>query len=135
MGIRPRTWPGRAGRAPGDGRPTSEATATLARRLGIPLVSLDDVASIDVTLDGADEVDARLDLIKGYGGALVREKIVAAASRRLVILVGREKIVPMLGHGAGCRSRSCRSGQDSVGDASRRRATRPWCARTMGLPS
>src|SRR5207245_9220894 len=64
--------------------PTSEATAKLARRLGIPLVSLDDVPSIDVTLDGADEVDARLDLIKGYGGALVREKIVAAASRRLV---------------------------------------------------
>ena len=77
--------------------PTSEATATLARRLGIPIVSLDDAPSIDVTLDGADEVDARLDLIKGYGGALVREKIVAAASRRLVILVGREKIVPMLG--------------------------------------
>jgi ribose 5-phosphate isomerase A len=77
--------------------PTSEATATLARQLGIPLTSLDDVASIDVTLDGADEVDPRLDLIKGYGGALVREKIVAAASRRLVILVGREKIVPVLG--------------------------------------
>jgi ribose 5-phosphate isomerase A len=77
--------------------PTSEATAALASQLGIPLASLDDVASIDVTLDGADEVDPHLDLIKGYGGALVREKVVAAASRRLVILVGREKIVPMLG--------------------------------------
>jgi len=77
--------------------PTSEATATLARQLGIPLASLDDAEWIDMTLDGADEVDPRLDLIKGYGGALVREKIVAAASRRLVILVGREKIVPVLG--------------------------------------
>jgi ribose 5-phosphate isomerase A len=77
--------------------PTSEATAALARQLGIPLVSLDDVPEIDVTLDGADEVDPNLDLIKGYGGALVREKIVAAASRRLVILVGRDKLVPALG--------------------------------------
>lgn len=77
--------------------PTSEATAALAGGLGIPLVSLDEAAAIDVTLDGADEVDPRLDLIKGYGGALVREKVVAAASRRLVILVGREKLVSVLG--------------------------------------
>jgi len=77
--------------------PTSEATANLARQLGIPLASLEDVPAIDVTVDGADEVDPRLDLIKGYGGALVREKIVAAASRRLVILVGRDKLVPVLG--------------------------------------
>ena len=77
--------------------PTSEATATLASQLGIPLASLEDVPAIDVTVDGADEVDPRLDLIKGYGGALVREKVVAAASRRLVILVGREKLVPVLG--------------------------------------
>ena len=77
--------------------PTSEATAMLARQLGIPLGSLEDVPTIDVTIDGADEVDPRLDLIKGYGGALVREKIVAAASRRLVILVGRDKLVPVLG--------------------------------------
>src|SRR5262249_33872527 len=79
------------------GVPTSEATAALAKEVGIPLATLEDVPSIDVTVDGADEVDARLDLIKGYGGALVREKIVAAASRRLVILVGREKLVPVLG--------------------------------------
>jgi len=77
--------------------PTSEAVAGLAGGLGIPLVSLDEAPVIDVTLDGADEVDPRLDLIKGYGGALVREKVVAAASRRLVILVGREKLVPVLG--------------------------------------
>src|SRR5262245_12625140 len=76
---------------------TSEATAALARSLGIPLRSLDADTVIDLTVDGADEVDPGLDLIKGYGGALVREKIVAAASRRLVILVGANKRVPVLG--------------------------------------
>lgn len=79
------------------GVPTSRATEEQARRLGIPLVGLEAVDAIDVTVDGADEVDPRLDLIKGYGGALVREKVVAAASRRLVILVGPEKLVPVLG--------------------------------------
>ena len=76
--------------------PTSEATARLARELGLPLVELEG-AALDVTVDGADEVDPRLNLIKGYGGALVRERIVAAASRRLIILVGAEKLVPILG--------------------------------------
>ncbi|MDD5558116.1 ribose-5-phosphate isomerase RpiA [Candidatus Methylomirabilis sp.] len=76
---------------------TSQVTAALAAQLGIPLATLDEVSSIDVTFDGADEVDPRLDLIKGYGGALIREKIVAASSRRLVILVGAEKLVPVLG--------------------------------------
>lgn len=76
---------------------TSQATAALAAQLGIPLTTLEEVSSIDVTFDGADEVDLRLDLIKGYGGALVREKIVAASSRRLIILVGAEKLVPVLG--------------------------------------
>ena len=75
--------------------PTSEASATLARRLGIPLV--DEPVALDVAVDGADEVDPRLDLIKGYGGALVREKIVAAAARRFIVLVGPEKLVPALG--------------------------------------
>ncbi len=79
------------------GVPTSDATAELARRCGISLVGLDDVEGLDVTVDGADEVDPHLDLIKGYGAALVREKIVAAASRRLVILVGPEKLVDALG--------------------------------------
>ena len=64
---------------------TSEATAHLARELGIDLVGLE--ADIDLTVDGADEVDPQLNLIKGYGAALVRERIVAAASRRQVILV------------------------------------------------
>jgi len=79
------------------GVPTSQATADLAARLGIPLTTLDEVGQIDVTFDGADEVDPHLDLIKGYGGAMVREKIVAASSKRLVILVGAEKLVPVLG--------------------------------------
>jgi ribose 5-phosphate isomerase A len=78
----------------------SRATEELATRCGIPLVTLDDVPAIDVTVDGADEVDPQLNLIKGLGGAAVREKIVAAASRRLVILVGAEKLVAQLGqHG------------------------------------
>lgn len=78
------------------GVPTSEATALLARELGIPLAELGE-GFIDVTIDGADEVDPDLNLIKGYGGALVRERIVAAASRRQVILVGADKLVPVLG--------------------------------------
>ena len=79
------------------GVPTSQATAELATQLGIPLTTLDEVGQIDVTFDGADEVDPPLNLIKGYGGAMVREKIVAASSRRLIILVGAEKLVPVLG--------------------------------------
>ena len=79
------------------GVPTSEASAHLATQLGIPLTTLDEVDQLDLTIDGADEVDPRGNLIKGYGGALVREKIVAAASRMLVILVGDEKLVPVIG--------------------------------------
>jgi ribose 5-phosphate isomerase A len=79
------------------GVPTSQASADLARQLGIPLVNFDEIDALDVDVDGADEVDPAGDLIKGYGGALVREKIVAAASRRLVILVGKDKLVPVLG--------------------------------------
>jgi ribose 5-phosphate isomerase A len=77
------------------GVPTSETSAALARRLGIPVV--DEAVALDVAVDGADEVDEHLDLIKGYGGALVREKIVAAAARRFIVLVGTEKLVPALG--------------------------------------
>jgi ribose 5-phosphate isomerase A len=82
------------------GVPTSRNTAAFALQCGIPTVSLDDVEAIDVTIDGADEVDPHLDLIKGLGGALVREKIVASVSCRLVIVVGAEKLVSVLGeHG------------------------------------
>lgn len=79
------------------GVPTSDASAKLAKELGIPLVELSDVDAIDVDLDGADEVEPGCNLIKGYGGAMVREKIVAAASKRFVVLVGDEKLVPALG--------------------------------------
>jgi ribose 5-phosphate isomerase A len=79
------------------GVPTSEATGRLAAGLGIPLARLDEVDHLDVTFDGADEVDPHLDLIKGYGAAMVREKIVAASSEQLVILVGPEKLVDSLG--------------------------------------
>ncbi len=79
------------------GVPTSNASADLARSLKIELAELRDVHRIDIDFDGADEVDPRLNLIKGNGGALVREKIVAAASRRRIILVGDEKLVKRLG--------------------------------------
>ena len=79
------------------GIPTSQRTEELARELEIPLVSFEEVAELDVTIDGADEVTATLDLIKGGGGALLREKLVAAASRHLVIVVDGSKRVPVLG--------------------------------------
>ena len=79
------------------GVPTSEDTAQRARRLGIPLATLDERPHVDVTIDGADEVDPRLRLIKGLGAALLREKIVAAASRELVIVVDETKVVDRLG--------------------------------------
>jgi ribose 5-phosphate isomerase A len=81
------------------GVPTSEATAALAQQLGIPLTTLGLASELEVTFDGADEVDPNLDLIKGLGGALLREKIVAASSKRLVILVGPGKEVDVLGTG------------------------------------
>lgn len=79
------------------GVPTSEETAELARSVRIPLLTLEEAGVLDATVDGADEVDPNLDLIKGYGHALVREKIVAASSRRLIILAGEEKLVQKLG--------------------------------------
>jgi ribose 5-phosphate isomerase A len=79
------------------GVPTSRPSERLAQELGIPLVPLGEGMPLAVTVDGADEVDPHLDLIKGYGRALVREKVVAASSRRLVILVGPGKEVPILG--------------------------------------
>jgi ribose 5-phosphate isomerase A len=79
------------------GVPTSEQTARLAGFEGIPLLTLAQAGTLDLTVDGADEVDPNLDLIKGYGRAMVREKVVAASSRRLIILVGQEKLVPQLG--------------------------------------
>ena len=79
------------------GVPTSKATARLAEGLGIPLARLEDVGRLDITFDGADEVDPALNLIKGYGAAMVREKIVAASSEQLVILIGPAKLVAAIG--------------------------------------
>jgi ribose 5-phosphate isomerase A len=87
----------RSGRLRVRGVPTSDDTARLAEEHGVPLAALGEAGELAVTVDGADEVDPNLDLIKGYGRALVREKIVAASSQRLVILVGEEKLVPRLG--------------------------------------
>ena len=77
--------------------PTSEATAQQAKRLGIPLVSLENHPELDLAVDGADEVDPDLNLIKGLGKALLREKIVEIHARRLVIIVDESKLVPRLG--------------------------------------
>jgi ribose 5-phosphate isomerase A len=79
------------------GIPTSIHTAELAESLGIPLTTLDEVQQIDVTIDGADELDANLQLIKGGGGALLREKIVASASLKEVIIADSSKQVAVLG--------------------------------------
>jgi ribose 5-phosphate isomerase A len=79
------------------GIPTSERTAAQARDLGIPLSNLDEYPQIDMTIDGADVVDEEnLNLIKGRGGALLREKIVASATRRLVIVIHDSKLVGRL---------------------------------------
>ncbi|PLR28785.1 ribose 5-phosphate isomerase A [Caulobacter zeae] len=79
------------------GVPTSEATASLARELGIPLATLDDVMSIDLTVDGADEIGPGLSLIKGGGAALLREKLVWEASKRCVVIADAAKHVKVLG--------------------------------------
>jgi ribose 5-phosphate isomerase A len=79
------------------GVPTSLRTEAAARKLGIPLVGLEEAGSLDLTVDGADEVDPNLDLIKGLGGALLREKMVAQATRRLIIIIDEGKLVERLG--------------------------------------
>jgi ribose 5-phosphate isomerase A len=79
------------------GVPTSNGSAELARQCGIEIVSLAEVKALDADFDGADEVDARFNLLKGFGGALVREKIVAASSKKFIVLVGPEKLYPHLG--------------------------------------
>lgn len=77
--------------------PTSEATHAQAKGLGIPLTTLDETPALDLTVDGADEIDPELNLIKGGGGALLREKIVAAASARMIVISDPSKLVPTLG--------------------------------------
>jgi ribose 5-phosphate isomerase A len=77
--------------------PTSEATRHDAERLGVPLTTLDETPQLDLTVDGADEIGPDLSLIKGGGGALLREKIVASASARMIVIADTTKWVPVLG--------------------------------------
>src|SRR5262249_24108275 len=77
--------------------PTSETTRSDAERLGVPLASLDELPHLDLTVDGADEVGPDLSLIKGGGGALLREKIVASASARMIVIADDSKWVSTLG--------------------------------------
>ncbi|MCM3765669.1 ribose-5-phosphate isomerase RpiA [Neobacillus niacini] len=79
------------------GVPTSEHTKKLATELGIPLISINEIEKIDVAIDGADEVDSELNLIKGGGGALLREKIIAKAAETFIIVADSNKIVETLG--------------------------------------
>ena len=81
------------------GIPTSLKTAELAKELSVPLMTLEEISDvgIDIDVDGADEVDPTLDLIKGHGGALLRERVVASVSKRFVVLIGEEKLVTHLG--------------------------------------
>ncbi|MBR0937867.1 ribose-5-phosphate isomerase RpiA [Bradyrhizobium jicamae] len=79
------------------GVPTSEVTRADAIRCGVPLTTLDDIDHLDLTVDGADEIDPALNLIKGGGGALLREKIVAAASDRMIVIADESKWVEVLG--------------------------------------
>jgi ribose 5-phosphate isomerase A len=80
------------------GVPTSERSAALCRELGVPLATLDDVPQLDLTIDGTDEIDPAFNLIKGAGGALLREKIVAAASGSMLVIADESKVVARLGN-------------------------------------
>ncbi len=79
------------------GVPTSERTAALCLELGVPLSTLEETPELDLTVDGADEIEPALTLIKGGGGALLREKIVASASARMIVIADRSKLVETLG--------------------------------------
>jgi ribose 5-phosphate isomerase A len=79
------------------GIPTSVQTGDLARSVGITLTTLDEHPEIDITIDGADEIDHQLNLIKGGGGALLREKVVASASKRMIVIADSSKYVDVLG--------------------------------------
>ena len=88
------------------GIPTSIQTEELAKKLGIPLASFQEIEQIDFAIDGADEVDSNLDLIKGGGGALLREKIIAKAAKKFIVVATPSKMVEKLGT-LSASSRSC----------------------------
>lgn len=87
---------------------TSRETADLATREGIPLLESDNAWSIDVAIDGADQVDPHFNLVKGGGGALLKEKIVAAAAKQFIVMVDHTKLVSSLGGSFPSPSRWCR---------------------------
>lgn len=116
------------------GVPTSSDTRDHATRLGIPLATLDDEPRLDLTLDGADEVDPALDLIKGLGGALLWEKIVASATDRLVIVVDESKRVDRLGQKAPLPVEVVPFGWRTVIDTARSLGATPELRRTDGAP-
>lgn len=94
--------------------PAAEGTAKQARELNIPLTTLDETPELDLAIDGADEVDPNLDLVKGLGGALLREKLVAMAAREFVVVVDGAKLVPKLGIRAPLPVEVVRFGSSSV---------------------
>ena len=111
--------------------PTSEATRIQAEQCGIPLTTLDETPELDLTIDGADEIAPDLALIKGGGGALLREKIVASASARMVVIADDSKWVAMLGQiSLAHRGRTFRPGCDEARRGGRERSRRPVPARS-----
>jgi ribose 5-phosphate isomerase A len=115
--------------------PTSEHTAQQARRLGIPLTSFAEHRRIDLAIDGADEVErGSLNLVKGLGGALLREKIVAAASERFVVVVDDEKLVDRLGEHAPVPVEVTQFGWQATGAAIERLGAKPELRLAAGRP-
>ena len=113
--------------------PTSEHTAEMARRLGIPLATFGEHRRIDLAIDGADEVErGTLNLIKGHGGALLREKIVAAASGRFIVVVDDEKLVDRLGERFPIPVEIVQFGWQATAAALEKLGTRPELRQTDG---
>jgi ribose 5-phosphate isomerase A len=113
---------------------TSEDTASQARGLAIPLTTLDQAPELDLTVDGADEIDGALRLIKGGGGALLREKIVACASRRMIAIVDESKLVDRLGPGIVVPVEIVRFGCETVLDRLLAAEARPRLRRDGAAP-
>ena len=116
------------------GIPTSNATRDLAREVGIPLTDLSANPRIDLTIDGADEVTPTGDLIKGLGGALLREKLVAVNSRRLVIVVDEAKLVKRLGAASAASRRGGAIRMEHASRLSARARRRPGLRQGDGGP-
>ncbi len=116
------------------GVPTSEETATLARAEGIPLTTLEQHGHLDITIDGADEVDPDFNVIKGLGGFLLREKIVAYATRQEIIVVDESKLVELLGTKSPVPVEVIRFGWRNTQTALERTGARPVLRQANGKP-